>query len=167
MEIKEIGIESKVIPDEEKSDIIEIIDEIKKNQNSNEVYPQKLFDLHYYINDIKEKKYPYTPEISDLFSNEHIFLFRTFLIQEKGVRIIALKILRNKIQIYPPFTQKLLDAIRKKIQNININIDSEFKNQMIGYSKFYSNKIVSITREEAKNNNLSNFELESQLKIII
>ena len=33
---------------------------------------------------------------------------------------------------------------------MNINIDSEFKNQMIGYSKFYSNKIVSITREEAK-----------------
>ena len=29
-------------------------------------------------------------------------------------------------------------------------------------SKFYSNKIVSKTREETKNNNLSNFELESQ-----
>ena len=47
MEIKEIGIESKVIPDKEKSDIIEILEEIKKNQSSNEVYPQKLFDLHY------------------------------------------------------------------------------------------------------------------------
>ena len=45
---------------------------------------------------------------------------------------------------------------------MNINIDSEFKNQMIDCWKFYSNKIVSITREETKNNNLSIFELESQ-----
>ena len=45
---------------------------------------------------------------------------------------------------------------------MNINIDSEFKNQMIDCWKFYSNKIVSKTREETKNNNLSNFELESQ-----
>ena len=43
-----------------------------------------------------------------------------------------------------------------------MNTDSEFKNQMIDCSKFYSFKIVSKTREETKNNNLSNFELESQ-----
>ena len=45
---------------------------------------------------------------------------------------------------------------------MNINIDSEFKNQMIDCWKFYSNKIVSKTGEETKNNHLSIFELESQ-----
>ena len=49
---------------------------------------------------------------------------------------------------------------------MNDNTDSEFKIQMIGWSKFYSNNIVSKTREETKNNNLSNFELMSQTQNI-
>ncbi len=110
MENNEETKEEKV-SEEEIKNITEILNEIKINQDSNEVYPQKLFDLLYYINDIKEKEYPQTQEISDLFTNNYIFLFRTLLLQEKGIRIIILKLLRNNIQIYPPFTQKLLDAL--------------------------------------------------------
>ena len=43
---------------------------------------------------------------------------------------------------------------------MNINTDSEFKNHILDYSKYYSNKIVSKAIEKPKNNNLSNFELE-------
>ena len=106
-EIKEV----KKISEEEKKNIIDILNDIKTSQDSNEVYPQKLFDLLYYINVIKEKEFPPSPEISDLFTDNYIFLFRTLLLQEKGIRIVILKLLRNNIQIYPPFTKKLLDAL--------------------------------------------------------
>ena len=112
MEINEpIGKESNLVPEEEIKNISEILSEIQSSQNSNEVYPQKIYDLHYYINDVKEKEYQQTQQISDLFTNNYIFLFRTLLLQEKGIRIIILKILRNNIQIYPQFTEKLLDAL--------------------------------------------------------
>jgi hypothetical protein len=106
-EIKEV----EKISEEEKKNIIDILNDIKTSQDLNEVYPQKLFDLLYYINDIKEKEFPPSPEISDLFTDNYIFLFRTLLLQEKGIRIVILKLLRNNIQIYPPFTKKLLDAL--------------------------------------------------------
>ena len=48
----------------------------------------------------------------------------------------------------------------EKIKNMNNNTDSEFKNHILDYSKYYSNKIVSKAVEKQKNNNLSNFELE-------
>ena len=106
-----IQMESNEIPEEIIDKISEILKEIKNHQDSNEVHPQKLFDLYYYINDTRIKEYEPNSKISDLFTNNYMYLFRTLLLQEKGIRIIILKILRNNIQIYPPFTQKMLESL--------------------------------------------------------
>ena len=106
-----LQIESNEIPDDIKDKISEILNDIKTHQDSNEVHPQKLFDLYYYLHDTSEKEYEPSPKISDLFTNNFMYLFRTLLLQEKGIRIIILKILRNNIQIYPPFTQKMLETL--------------------------------------------------------
>ena len=99
------------IPEESKNKITDILNIIKTDQISNEVNPQRLYELYYYLNEISQRNYKQSPEISNLFENNFIYLFRTLLLQEKGIKIIILKILRNNIQIYPPFTEKLLDAI--------------------------------------------------------
>ena len=99
------------IPEESKNKITDILNIIKSDQISNEVNPQRLYELYYYLNEISQRNYKQSPEISNLFENNFIYLFRTLLLQEKGIKIIILKILRNNIQIYPPFTEKLLDAI--------------------------------------------------------
>ena len=106
-----LQFEENEIPEETISTISDILNEIKTSQNSNEVHPQKLYELYYYINDTKEKDYQQSPKISDLFLNDFLYLFRTLLLEEKGVRIIIIKILKDNIQIYPPFTQKMLDTL--------------------------------------------------------
>ena len=99
------------IPEESINKITEILDEIKLSQKSNEVNPQKIFELYYYIKEIKDKNYFGASQISDLFTSNFIYLLRSLLLQERGIRLIILKILRNNIQIYPPFTQKLIDSL--------------------------------------------------------
>ena len=99
------------IPEESINKITEILDEIKLSQKSNEVNPQKIFELYYYIKEIKDKNYSGASQISDLFTSNFIYLLRSLLLQERGIRLIILKILRNNIQIYPPFTQKLIDSL--------------------------------------------------------
>ena len=111
MENKEIEMETAEIPEEDKKKIEDILKEIKSGQEISEVNPQKLYELHYYINELKDRDYEKSPIISDLFTDNLIFFFRTLILQEKKIRIIILKILRNNIQIYPPFTEKLLDAL--------------------------------------------------------
>ena len=106
-----LQLEENEIPEETINTISDILNDIKTSQDSYEVYPTKLYELYYYINDTKEKEYQQSPKISDLFIDDFIYLFRTLLLEEKGVRIIILKILRHNIQIYPPFTQKMLDAL--------------------------------------------------------
>ena len=117
-----IQMESNEIPEEIIDKISEILKEIKNHQDSNEVHPQKLFDLYYYINDTRIKEYEPNSKISDLFTNNYMYLFRTLLLQEKGIRIIILKILRNNIQIYPPFTQKMLENIMKEIYSNQVAV---------------------------------------------
>ena len=99
------------IPEESINKITEILDEIKLSQKSNEVNPQKIFELYYYIKEIKDKNYFGASQISDLFTSNFIYLLRSLLLQERGIRLIILKILRNNIQIYPPFTQKLIESL--------------------------------------------------------
>ena len=112
MEDKEtLETEINKIPEESVNKIAEILNTIKLNQNSNEVHPQKLFELFYYIKELKDAGCHDDPQISDLFTNDHIYLLRTLILKERSVRILVLKILRNNIQIYPQFTQKLLDAL--------------------------------------------------------
>lgn len=73
MENKEIEMETAEIPEEDKKKIEDILKEIKSGQENNEVNPQKLYELHYYINELKDRDYEKSPIISDLFTDNFIF----------------------------------------------------------------------------------------------
>ena len=103
--------ENNNIPKEDLNNIIEIINEIKTGQDSNEVNPERIYDLFYYVKSVSDKHYKGGNQISDLFTNNLLFLFRTLLLQEKGVRLLIIKIIRYNIQIDPEFTIKLLDSL--------------------------------------------------------
>ena len=105
-----IQLEENEIPEKTIATISDVLNDIKTSQNLNEVHPQKIYELYYHINDAKEKEYQQSPKISDLFTNDFMYLFRTLLLQEKGIRLIILKFLRYNIEIYPPFTKKMLDT---------------------------------------------------------
>ena len=91
--------------------IKEVLNDISKSQKSNEFNPKKLFDLYLYLNDIKEKNVKNSPKVSALITDEHLFLFRSLFLQEKSIRIFILKIMRNNIQLYPQFTDRLLNQL--------------------------------------------------------
>ena len=103
--------ENNNIPKEDLNNIIEIVNEIKSGQDSNEVNPERIYDLFYYVKRVSDKNYKGGNQISDLFTNNLLFLFRTLLLQEKGVRLLIMKIIRYNIQIDPEFTIKLLDSL--------------------------------------------------------
>ena len=98
MENKVIEMETAEIPEEDRKKIEDILKEIKSSQEMNEVNPQKLYELHYYLNELKDRDYEKSPIISDLFTDNLIFFFRTLILQEKKIRIIILKILRNRVR---------------------------------------------------------------------
>ena len=50
MENKVIEMETAELPEEDKKKIEDILKEIKSGQEINEVNPQKLYELHFYIN---------------------------------------------------------------------------------------------------------------------
>ena len=106
--------ENNNIPKEDLNNIIEIVNEIKSGQDSNEVNPEIIYDLFYYVKRVDDKNYKGGNQISDLFTNNLLFLFRTLLLQEKGVRLLIMKIIRYNIQIDPEFTIKLLDSLYGK-----------------------------------------------------
>ena len=54
-------IEINKIPEESINKIAEILVAIKINQNSKEVNPQRLFELYYYLKEIKVKNYNEDP----------------------------------------------------------------------------------------------------------
>ena len=109
MEIMEIikDKERKPIPEISKNKINNILQEI---QNNNEVNPIQIYELYQILEDI-DKNYEKTSVISDLFTQNIIFVFRTLILQEKFVRNIIIKIIRLNIQIYPFFTSKLLKSL--------------------------------------------------------
>ena len=104
-------LESNDIPEDVITSIREILNDIKIGQDSNEVNPEKLCELLFYIKNVSDKSYHDNPQISDLFTNNIIFLFKTLLLQEKSVRLCIIKIIRYNIQICPQFTNKLLDSL--------------------------------------------------------
>ena len=136
------------IPEETITKISEILNEIKTAQNSNEVHPQKIYELYYYINDTKEKEYQQSPKISDLLTSDFLYLFRTLLLQEKGIRLLILKILRYNIEIYAPFTQKLLDTF---YPIVICRIFEEFKKSTFE-ERYECLKLINIWLKYSNNN---------------
>ena len=109
MEIMEIikDKERKPIPEISKNKINNILKEI---QNNNEVNPLHIYELYQILEEI-EQNCEKTSIISDLFTEDIIYFFRTLILQEKFVRNIIIKIIRLNIQIYPFFTSKLLKCL--------------------------------------------------------
>ena len=106
MEIKQ-EIEYKSISDESKNNIYQILKEIETN---NEINPKRIYNLYQLLKDI-EKNCQQSSIISDLFTSNIIYIFRYIFLQEKSLRNIILKIISLNIQIYPFFTNKLLEAL--------------------------------------------------------
>ena len=99
--------EYKQITEESKNNIIKILQEI---ENKNEVKPSNLYILFEILEDI-QKNCHQSSSISDLFTINIIYIFRSLIIEEKSIRNIIIKIIRLNIQIYPFFTNKLLECI--------------------------------------------------------
>ena len=100
-------IEYKSISDESKNNIHQILKEIESN---NEINPKRIYELYQILKDI-EKNCQQSSIISDLFTTNIIYIFRYLFLQEKSLRNITVKIIRLNIQIYPFFTNKLLESL--------------------------------------------------------
>ena len=106
MEIEEIK-EPKQISEITKNTIYQILQEI---QNNNEVNPKRIYELYQILEEI-ENICEKSSAISDLFTINIVFIFRSLILQEKSLRNIIIKIIRLNIQIYPFFTSKLLECL--------------------------------------------------------
>lgn len=101
--------DSNSILEKYKSEIADNLLKIKNDYKTNIVIPKSLHELSCYLYQLKKKKVK-TDYIDNLIVNEHLYVFRVSL-QEEGLRTMALKILRNSIEIHPPFTNKLVNKM--------------------------------------------------------
>ena len=101
--------DSNSILEKYKSEIADNLLKIKNYYKTNIVIPKSLHELSCYLYQLKKKKVK-TDYIDNLIVNEHLYVFRVSL-QEEGLRTMALKILRNSIEIHPPFTNKLVNKM--------------------------------------------------------
>ena len=114
-----------------KGELSENLLKIKNEYKTNIVMPKSLHELSMYLYQLKKKKIK-TGFINNQISNEHLYVFR-LLLQEEGIRIIILKILRYNIEIEPQFTQKLIEkmfpiAICKILEDYkNKNFDEKYE----------------------------------------
>ena len=92
-----------------KKSITEILLNIQNDYKLNTIMPNILYKLNNYLTEFKNKKIK-TDFIDNQITNEHLYVF-LFLLQEEGTRTLCLKILRNNIEIYPPFTKKLVNKM--------------------------------------------------------
>ena len=97
------------IPERYKKSITEILKTIQDEYKKNIIKPNSLNELNNYLKDLRNKKIK-TDFIDNLITNEHLYVF-LFLLQEEGTRTMALKIIRNNIEIHPPFTKKLVNKM--------------------------------------------------------
>ena len=112
------------IPERYKKSITEILKTIQDEYKKNIIKPNSLNELNNYLKDLRNKKIK-TDFIDNLITNEHLYVF-LFLLQEEGTRTLCLKILRNNIEIYPPFTKKL---VNKMFPMIICKILEDFKSK--------------------------------------
>ena len=100
--------EKKHISEISVNEVSQILQEI---QNNNEINPKHIYELYTILEDI-EKNCQKSSSISDLFTFNILYIFRSVILQEKkDIRNIIIKIIRLNIQIYPFFTSKLLESL--------------------------------------------------------
>ncbi len=102
-EMKERNLAKESIEDI-KTDLETIINDFKSNM----IDPKILKKILQFLKEFKKKKNQQS--INNLFSNDHFIIFRKVILEEKNIRIKALKILRVLIEISPKyFTNKYLN----------------------------------------------------------
>ena len=92
-----------------KTEISEYLIKIKNDYKTNIVVPKTMHELCNCLSFLKKKKIK-TDFIDNQITDEHLYAFRVSF-QEEGIRTMAIKILRNNIEIYPPFTKKLINKM--------------------------------------------------------
>ena len=107
-----------------KKSIIQTLESIQNDYKTNLIIPNTLYELNNFLTELKNKKIK-TDLIDNQITNEHLYVFLC-LLQEEGTRTLGLKILKNNIEIHPPFTKKL---INKMFPMIICKILEDFKSK--------------------------------------
>ena len=89
-----------------KKSIFQTLESIQNDYKTNLIIPNTLYELNNFLTELKNKKIK-TDLIDNQITNEHLYVFLC-LLQEEGTRTLGLKILKNNIEIHPPFTKKLV-----------------------------------------------------------
>ena len=107
-----------------KKSIIQTLESIQNDYKTNLIIPNTLYELNNFLTELKNKKIK-TDLIDNQITNEHLYVFLC-LLQEEGTRTLGLKILKNNIEIHPPFTKKL---VNKMFPMIICKILEDFKSK--------------------------------------
>ena len=108
-----------------KNIITQNLEQIQNDYKDNSVSTSTLIELNKCLFELKKEKIK-TDFIYNQIQDEHLNVF-LYLLQEEGVRSIVLKILRKNIEIYPLFTNKLLEKMFQIIaDNFGINHVGKF-----------------------------------------
>ena len=101
-------------PDEispETKDLLKkILSKIKKDYTENTVSPQTLFEFLFHLQNLKNSEIK-SEIIYESLTNDHIYLFRTLLTQQKNLIPLILNIFQLNIEICPKFTNFLLNCM--------------------------------------------------------
>ncbi len=100
------------------------MESIQNDYKTNLIIPNTLYELNNFLTELKNKKIK-TDLIDNQITNEHLYVFLC-LLQEEGTRTLGLKILKNNIEIHPPFTKKL---VNKMFPMIICKILEDFKSK--------------------------------------
>ena len=87
-----------------------ILSKIQQDYSDNTVSPQTLFEFQFYIKQLNDSKIK-SQIIYDSITDDHIYLFRTLLTQQKNIIPLILNILQLNIEICPKFTNFLLNCM--------------------------------------------------------
>ena len=104
--------------------ITETLETIQNDYKTNIIIPNTLYELNNFLTEIKNKKIK-TDFIDNQIKDEHLYVF-LYLLQEEGTRTLGLRILKNNIEIHPPFTKKL---VNKMFPMIICKILEDFKSK--------------------------------------
>ena len=107
-----------------KKSIIQTLESIQNDYKTNLIIHNTLYELNNFLTELKNKKIK-TDLIDNQITNEHLYVFLC-LLQEEGTRTLGLKILKNNIEIHPPFTKKL---VNKMFPMIICKILEDFKSK--------------------------------------
>ena len=129
-----------------KNIITQNLEQIQNDYKDNSVSTSTLIELNKCLFELKKEKIK-TDFIYNQIQDEHLNVF-LYLLQEEGMRSIVLKILRKNIEIYPLFTNKLLE---KMFQIIICRIFEDFKSKTYN-DRYECFKLINCWFQYSNNN---------------